>query len=231
MNPGPDAATLQKILDGQSDIKEQLNSIERNQTAQKAALEDLTKRMSSLEAAVAGFPKVEAAVDECKKLCDHQERSMQSLMSKVDDLDNRSRRCNLIFYGIADSDSKEPWSESEKHVKNICTRMLKITPQFIERAHRIGKFIPGKNRPVIANFASYKEKQDLLMSAKNLKGTDISLSEDFSPQRRTIRRRLWKFAQEHKTDDTQAIIKNDTLYLNKTKYVYDESTKEVVRSK
>lgn len=159
MNPGPDEETLQKFLDGRTEIKEHLNSIERNQTAQKAALEALTKRMSSLEAGVAGFPNVEAAVDECKKLCEHQKRSMQSLLSQVDDLDNRSRRCNLIFYGIAHTDSQEPRSESEKHVKNICTTVLGIAPQFIERVHRIGKFMPGKSRHVIANFACYKEKR------------------------------------------------------------------------
>lgn len=167
---------------------------------------------------------------------------MQTLLAKVDDLENRSRRCNLIFYGVPEvvseshpvdgPERKGPasWLVSEQHVVEICTGKLGITPKNIQRAHRIGKFRPGKIRPLIANFASFKEKQDILLNAKKLKGTDISLSEDFSQEVRSKRRHLWEFAKSHRHDDTKVNLRKDTLYFDKVKYVYDEATNQVVQS-
>lgn len=243
LNPGMDTATLQKILEGQEVIKAKLDSIKTNQAAQKAALEQLSDRIFSLETRVTSLANLEPAVAECKVACEEQKHSVQTLLAKVDDLENRSRRCNLIFYGVPEGipaghpsgeperKGPEPWSVSEQHIVDICSGKLGITPETIQRAHRIGKFRPGKIRALIANFASFKEKQDILLSAKKLKGTNISLSEDFSQEVRNKRRPLLNFAKSRKNDDTKVNLRYDTLYLDKVKYIYDDTLNQVVQSK
>lgn len=230
LNPGP-GPTLQMIFDGQEAIKAQLQGIEANQLTQNLVLEDVKKRLSSLEAQVATLTNLESVVNECRKSCEDQQRITHSLMSKVDDLENRSRRCNLVFYGVADTNAQETWSVSETLVREICETKLGVKPTTIERAHRIGKFQADKTRPIIANFASFKEKQTILGNAKHLKGTRISLSEDFSDVVRRKRRHLWEFAKSRKTDDTRVRLRHDVLYLNDVKYVFDDDTSQVVQFK
>lgn len=95
------------ILDGQEATKAKLESIETNQVAQKTILKDLTGRISSLETWVSRLTRLEAVVTECKNSYGEQEHVVQALLTKVDGLENRARRCNLIFYGIQDDNDHE----------------------------------------------------------------------------------------------------------------------------
>uniref|UniRef100_A0A1S4LJU1 Uncharacterized protein n=3 Tax=Ixodes scapularis TaxID=6945 RepID=A0A1S4LJU1_IXOSC len=66
-----------------------------------------------------------------------------------DDLDNRSRRNNLIFFGIPDVQN-ETWATSEERIVSFCSEKLniQIDSAAIERAHRLGRFTLTKKRPV-----------------------------------------------------------------------------------
>ncbi|KAM7298388.1 uncharacterized protein ISCGN_018984 [Ixodes scapularis] len=230
LNPGPDtAATLQILLDGQNAIKAKLQTIETNQEQSKATLDDLKTRIESLEQHLAQFSEMKAAVTDCRKQCEDTHSVVRNLTAKVDDLENRSRRCNLIFYGVPDTDTRELPAASEKRVQEIVTR-LGLEPVQIERAHRLGRYSIGKARPLIANFALFKEKQTILSNAKKLKGTTISISEDFSEAVRRKRKQLWDFAKDHRNDNTRVNLRYDALYLNDTRYIYDEALGQVVQS-
>lgn len=190
-------------------------------------LRDLNKRMESLEKCLLQLDDMKAAITDCRKRCEDTSASMKAVLDKVDDMENRSRRCNLIFYGVPDMQAREPPAESEKEVLKIVSK-LGVGPVQIERTHRLGKYRVGKTRPLIANFAFYKQKHDVLVNAKKLKGTEISISEDFSQTVRTKRKMLWEFAQNHRTDGSNVKLRYDVLYLNDVKYEYDESLKQVV---
>lgn len=61
-----------------------------------------------------------------------------------------------------------------------------------------------------------------------MKETDFSISEDFSESVRNKRKQLWEYAKVHRTESDKVTLKYDTLYLNKQKYMYDESLQRVV---
>lgn len=63
------------------------------------------------------------------------------LTEKCDDAENRLRRYNLIFFGIAESNG-ETWGQSETQVISFCSQHLGLTinNDTIERAHRMGRF-------------------------------------------------------------------------------------------
>ncbi|XP_077560837.1 uncharacterized protein LOC144175667 [Haemaphysalis longicornis] len=65
LNPGPDKLLL--ILDGQAVINSKLDNIEAKQVAPSLALDDLKKRMSTLESKIAAFSNLEAVVNESLK--------------------------------------------------------------------------------------------------------------------------------------------------------------------
>lgn len=100
--------------------------------------------------------------------------------SRLDDLEDRSRRENLIFYGLADT-STETWSQSEEAIRNFAssTVEIEIPSDSIARAHRLGNYIETKCRPTIVRFSSSKVRNQVFSSKSKLKGTGISVAEDF----------------------------------------------------
>lgn len=135
----------------------------------------------------------------------------------------------MIFYGVADSESRELPTASEKKVQEIVSS-LGLPPVKIERAHRLGRYQNNKPRPLIAMFSTYKDKQSILANAKKLKGSHISISEDFSEAVRRKRKFLWEFGKTNASDGVRANLKYDKLILNGQIYVYDESSGQVVQT-
>lgn len=123
------------------------------------------------------------------------------MRERQDDLENRSRRNNLLFYGLDDT-AGETWAESEERILTFCSEKLSVDASVtsIERAHRLGRFSQQNNRPIIVKYVSFKEKQRVLAAARKLKGTDYSISEDYSEKVRLERKKLLQFARERGGD-------------------------------
>lgn len=76
------------------------------------------------------------------------------LETQILDAENRSRRCNLLFYrlpGVASG----IWAESETKRIIDCTERFSITLEEhnIERIHRGGKVSTGTGDQLLSNFA------------------------------------------------------------------------------
>lgn len=129
----------------------------------------------------------QAEVDElkrinCQQRLDNIQKNVDSLLDKVDDLENRSRRNNLCFEGIDEVNKFETWEQSEEKLKQVLNDHLEIEPDevVIERAHRVGKKVPDKPRPIIAKFLNYKDKDKIWNNRKKFKGTNVMVREEFS---------------------------------------------------
>lgn len=114
-----------------------------------------------------------------------------------DDQENRLRRNNLIFHGLRD-DANENWTEAEATVIAFCSEQLNVSVDSasIERAHRLGRFTPTKQRPLIVKFLSFKDKQKVPTAAAKLKATAYAISEAFSAKVKQERQKLLHFARE-----------------------------------
>lgn len=91
----------------------------------------------------------------------------------------------------------------------------------IERCHRLGRKQQSKSRPVILKILDYREIVSILKSVHELKGTDITLSEDFSKKLREIRQELWKSAAEEKANGAKVKLIYDNLSINNTWFSWD----------
>ena len=60
---------------------------------------------------------------------------------------------------------KEAWSESDIAV---------------ERAHRVGKFMKHKIRPIVVKFANYKHRSLVFKNKSKLQGSNYRIQEQFS---------------------------------------------------
>lgn len=101
------------------------------------------------------------------------EDQVKFLLNKVDNLENRGSKNNLIIHGV-----KELPAEPSDNLTNLITNeifktRLGTTVTGLERYHRIGRLSEGKIRPVTVRLLDYREKKkyglEQLREAERLK--------------------------------------------------------------
>ena len=159
-----------------------------------------------------------------------QVEDMNKLAEKSHDLEDRSRRDNLVFFNIEENeDSIENWQDCEKKVLQIVNdKILKgseavCLPLQIARAHRIGVYNKNKTRPIIVKFENHKIKQIIVEESREYnKGkerddpTRVPISEDYCKSTQEIRKQLvikMKYAKEACTKITGGFLKYKHLVL------------------
>lgn len=146
-----------------------------------------------------------------KKICD----SLSAVTDKVEYTEGQSRRNNLVFDGIAETPA-ETWAETEDKVRDVLVEKLKLQPDVeVERAHRIGRTVPGGSRPrsIVVKFLRFKDRSAVLERAKNLKGTDIYVNEDYTDAVRMKRKELLPKMREARERGEYAYLRHDRLII------------------
>ncbi len=124
-------------------------------------------------------------------------------------------RDNLIFYNVEENDEENSTeivhSLLESHFKIQDAKSIKI-----DRVHRMGKKQHGaaKLRAIVAKFNYFPDKVRILANAKNLKGTNIGVSEQFPQEIVQIRKRLYKELKKAREIGKNAKLVRDKLYID-----------------
>ena len=132
----------------------------------------------------------------CQKLeqnAQSLENDKSSLEAKINDLEYRSMRDNLMFYGLPE----EPNENCESIIKTLIAEKIQLQQAgnlTFDRVHRVGLPTRGKSRPIIAKFHYYKERElvrnksfDL---ADTLKAANIGIGAQWPKQMRETRKTL-----------------------------------------
>ncbi|XP_040074143.1 uncharacterized protein LOC120846445 [Ixodes scapularis] len=207
LNPGPltDAQIhkllkavdlLPKLDKGQETLINDVAEINRNQVRLDKKFEALNMKFTAMEAEIAVLKSFKDYMQEIGALSTSLSAQVAPVSSRQDDTENRSRRNNLLFYGIND-EPNETWSRSELKVIEFCQKNLEVTVagDDIERAHGLGRSTSEKPRPFIVNFLSFKVKQHVLSQGFKLKNRGFSVDEDFSDKVRFERKQLLEHAK------------------------------------
>lgn len=91
----------------------------------------------------------------------------------------------------------------------------------MERIHRLGRKAPNKSRPVILRLYDFNQKLDILKNARKLKGTSISISDDFSRRVQMIRKQLWMTVKDSRRPEDKVSLRYDKLVINNETYIWD----------
>ena len=129
------------------------------------------------------------------------------LNNRVIDLQARSMRDNLIFYNVEENEEEN----STEIVHSLLESNFKMDAKSIkiDRAHRMGKKQHGA-----AKFNYFPDKVRILANAKNLKGTNIGVSEQFPQEIVQIRKRLYKELKKAREIGKNAKLVRDKLYID-----------------
>ena len=121
---------------------------------------------------------------------------MKEVRDKTIDLEDRSRRDNLVFYGIDESSGEdcEKLVIEKIFINSGLFKKEEIdeSVNIFERVHRLGpkKRDQERPRPIIAKLGSFKDKERILQRSYKLKDTPFGVAEDFSKPTLQIRSEL-----------------------------------------
>lgn len=219
-NPGP---TLEDLMQQLTAIASDVREIKEGKTATDALIAETNARLATIEHRVDGLSNMAVSVAAFETKIVSLEKNVNFLLGKVDDLENRSRRNNLLVYGI-----KETADESNEGLENCVKReifedILGVHASGIEKIHRLGRKVANKTRPVILRFLDERDKSAVLSSCRRLKGSRFSISEDFSPRVQQIRKKLWDSAKELKKNGDKVVLSFDKIKINGQVFIWDDT--------
>ncbi len=133
------------------------------------------------------------------------QKQIEKLEEKVDELENRSKRVNLVFKRLKE-ESGETWRQAEEKVQELLEKKLGLKDIEIVRAHRVGWKQGERPRPIVAKFGKEKQRELVLQAKSKLRQTEILIDEDFSAKLRTERRRLFEIVKKEREQGRRARV-------------------------
>ncbi|KAM7308681.1 uncharacterized protein ISCGN_012315 [Ixodes scapularis] len=217
-NPGPDRAAMMEML---TNISADIKEIKLSQAATTSRLEKIESRLEGLE-------ELRSVVNKNCDKTNRLEATITSLSNKIDDLENRSRRNNLIIFGLSELPNEESSTLEDRVTKEILGGTLNVKINGIDRIHRLGRPAHGKTRPVIFRLVNFKDKLNILCNCNKLKNERLSISEDYSKRIQGIRKKLLDSSKSNKLAGDKVTLTYDKIKINGTVYIWNEAINDKV---
>lgn len=176
----------------------------------QAAIVELTNEKTKLEERVTDLTK---QVDQCNRKQSALEKQNEELLQRQISIEAYNRRENLLVYGI----TQEPTENCHAKLRKFLKEELKIAEDVIanikiQRCHRLN--IKLNPQPIIVRFLFFPDRMSVWNARFNLKGTSISLSEDFPPEIVARRKVLYPILKAAKNDEKTCSLAGDKLKID-----------------
>ena len=139
-----------------------------------------------------------------EKNIETQNHRIKVLEYKSIDLEARSRRKNLLFYGFGESRGESCVDTISEFLKSKMSIQEEIV---IDRAHRLGKFKITTVRPIIVAFRDYASTERIMSATPTLSGSSIGVKRDFPPEITKARKELWPHYKHLKSQNPKSAVK------------------------
>ena len=172
---------LDQLFDSLTSVKTDVEELKESLSFTR---NDIDQRFSNINEKVQNLEKeLSSTKEEVRVMQTTEPNGHWKFSVKLVDLKDRSRRNNLRILGIKE-DPRESWEECENKIYDLFEEKLEMDTSniTIERAHRVGEKSNDKERSIVVQFSFYKDKINILKNCKKLKGTNISIFEDFSQE-------------------------------------------------
>ncbi|XP_060597999.1 uncharacterized protein LOC132751777 [Ruditapes philippinarum] len=191
-----------------NDLERKVLDIERSREFDSQTFSEISKQQKGLDTYMKKMEKFEK---------EHKEME-NALKAEIIDLKSRSMRDNLLFHKLPE----EKDENCEEKIKHFIQDKLKIDNAIdtirLQRAHRVGPFKAGKSRPIVAKFTEFHDREKVRRAAKELKGSNFGISEQFPKEIVEQRRKLIPIMLQARKDGKEAYLKVDKLYINNQLY-------------
>jgi hypothetical protein len=219
-----------KIEQSVNKIEMKISTIENKVTALETKVNDIEQTASFISSEfenqksslTAAYTEIANLKSVCQKLDNNLKESKkreETTTDKILDLEARSMRDNLIFYGINETEQNE---NCEELVKTLIQTKLQLdtTDMQFDRAHRLGGPRARKPRPVVVKFHRYSDRETVRRKSydenvkASLRGSNQGVGIQSPLQYREARKALTETAQQEKSKGHQTRITGNTLFVN-----------------
>ena len=183
----------------------------------KSSLEYSQSEISCLKQELAVAKK---QIEDSNNTISDQSKFIKTLNTKIDKLDNYSRRKNIRIDGLTEV-SNENQQQTQQKVDKLLKNNLQLQNIKIEIAHRLPRstLIPGgQPRTIIAKLTSTVDKEETMRNKYKLKGTGIFVNEDLSEGVMKIRHEKLPELQSARNAGKIAYFRRDKLIIKDKKY-------------
>ena len=164
----------------EASVQSNATDVKSLETAVKENYGRLTKELND------ALEMIDSKVEEHATLSTLAQKSLSDYGSYQDDLEQYSRRNCLVLHGIPEGQREN----TDKIVLETINSKLnvKLEATDLDRTHRIGKHSPTSNRPraIIIKFARYNVRSSVFRAKKQLKNTQIMLTESLTSTRMRV---------------------------------------------
>ena len=138
------------------------------------------------------FKSIGEKVSEVIKTTNRNTDMLKTLAYKSIEIEARTRRNNLIFWGLVENCSENCFALIRQFIKNELD--LDSDRMYLARAHRLKPFRTGpglRERPIIVNFRDFCDTEAIMGNAYLLRGTPFSVDHDLPKEINAARKLLW----------------------------------------
>ncbi len=97
----------------------------------------------------------------------------------------------------------------------------------IVRAHRVGGYYEGRERPIVFKLEDEKVREEILKRKSRLKNTQIYIEEDFTAKMRETRRCLREAAKKVRENGKRTAVRLDRLIIDGQRYRWNAEKKDI----
>ena len=203
-----------------------IDSIEANIAKMTKSVQDLGTRVSHVEKMTGNLGNktgdLQKEINSLKSQLADSNAAIDKLNDQFVDMQCRSMRDNLLFFGLAErKDGRGP--ENCMHLLDeFCEEQLDFegpVSQYIDRAHRIGKYTTGKIRPIVAKFNDFKIREEVRLSSHQLRNTRYSIQQQYPKPIADRRKELQPVMHNARQQKKRVALVKDKLYINGELYV------------
>ena len=191
-----------------SSIDQKLNLIYDEMRGMREGQEKMNRGMLHFEQSIRC---VNNKLDEVIDVTNRNSNVLRTLAYKSIDLEARSRRNNLLFWGLSENYNENCFSVIREFIKHQLG--LDADNMYLARAHRLGPRRVGQRnpkRPIIVNFRDYCDTNIIMNHANRLRNTPFSIGYDLPKEIKEARKRLWEEVKRIKR--TSPDVKFQILY-------------------
>ena len=238
-----DMKTIKTKLQSIDEIKQTVNSINKKVSDLESKMKTMDTRISETEKSCqfsaseseSNKKDIKTAKDDIKHLkksCDSFNKTSKELSEKgveIDkklcDLESRSMRENLMFYGIQEGGEKEDCGMKVKELLRDILHMENVENILFDRAHRVGQR-STKPRPIVVKFHYYGEREKVRQTSYNctdeLKAANLGIGIQIPKDIREARKPLYPIMKKAKDEGKSVRFNGKTLLINGKEYTSDQ---------
>jgi hypothetical protein len=218
--------TVDKINTRMTDIETKMNELDKRTIETERACAFISNvtdsQKTQIEQSEQNISSMQKSCNDLKEQVKLLESDRQKLGAKLTDLEGRSMRDNLIFYGVPEERNED----CEAKIQDLITVKLSLnTPIQFDRVHRIGKSSGSKPRPIVAKFHEYKAKEIVRQRAYDnkeaLKQQGYGVGAQYPKEIRETRKQLFPIMKKAESEGKTVKLTGDKLYINGRLFVQE----------